>query len=57
VEEDVMNKDWHHDHRLTANATREERIAWHAAHEVACHCRPAPRDLADDIAKYQRGTQ
>lgn len=52
-----MNKDWHHDHRLAANATREERIAWHAAHEVACHCRPAPRDLADDIAKYQRGTQ
>ncbi|MFZ1063552.1 MAG: hypothetical protein WAN30_08790 [Acidimicrobiales bacterium] len=48
-----MNKPWHHEHPLSRTATREQRIAWHAAHNVACHCRPAPKGLEPDIAAYR----
>jgi len=48
-----MNSHWHHEHPLPRSATRAQRVAWHAAHDVACHCRPAPRDLDKDIAQYR----
>jgi hypothetical protein len=48
-----MDKEWHQDHRLDADASRQERVAWHAVHEEVCHCRPAPKDLAEEIRLYK----
>ena len=53
VKEERMNKEWHQHHRLATKASRSERIAWHAAHEDVCDCRPAPEDLAAEIAAYR----
>jgi hypothetical protein len=50
VEVEPMNREWHEQHRLGTDATRAQRVAWHAEHDVVCGCRPAPPDLAEDIA-------
>jgi hypothetical protein len=51
-----MNKEWHRSHPMPARtslqaATREQRIAWHAAHAVACACRDIPPSIRPDVAK------
>jgi hypothetical protein len=46
-----MNKEWHRSHPMPAKATREQRIAWHAAHAVACACRDVPVSIRPDVAK------
>ncbi len=45
-----MNRPWHEQHRLAKDASRSERVAWHAEHEVVCHCRASPAELAMEIA-------
>ena len=44
-----MNKVWHTNHKMPENATREQRIEWHAAHAKACACRPAPASIAREV--------
>jgi hypothetical protein len=47
-----MNKAWHEANPLPSNATRDERIVWHAAHVQACRCRPVPTSLREDVRRY-----
>jgi hypothetical protein len=37
-----LDADWHRTHGMPANATMDQRIAWHVAHQKACSCRPIP---------------
>jgi len=46
-----MNKKWHEANRMPSNATRAERISWHAAHVQACQCRPVPASLREDVQR------
>ncbi|MBR1133351.1 MULTISPECIES: hypothetical protein [Bradyrhizobium] len=50
----AINKDWHRSHRMPPKATREQRIAWHAAHKAACGCRDVPASLRPDVMKLLR---
>ncbi|MBR0958156.1 hypothetical protein [Bradyrhizobium japonicum] len=50
----AINKEWHRSHPMPAKATREQRIAWHAAHKAACGCRDVPPDLRPDVMKLLR---
>jgi hypothetical protein len=47
-----MNKKWHEANPMPANATRDQRIGWHAAHLQACQCRPVPARLHEDVQRH-----
>jgi adenine deaminase len=49
AKKNTINKQWHEAHRMPANATTEQRIAWHVEHAKACGCRPIPPKLAQII--------
>jgi len=49
-----MNKEWHEAHVMPSNATREQRIAWHAEHAAVCGCRPVPPDMVADVEALGR---
>ena len=44
-----LNKEWHLAHRMSANATLQQRIAWHIEHQKNCSCRPIPEKLLVQI--------
>jgi hypothetical protein len=52
-----MNREWHRNHRLARNASKEERIAWHREHAKTCGCRPPPGSIAADLRKRQRSVR
>jgi hypothetical protein len=41
----TINAAWHGRHVMPKNATVEQRIAWHRAHQKHCACRPIPSNL------------
>ncbi len=43
-----LNKEWHLTHRMPANATLQQRIAWHVEHQKNCSCRPTPQKMLDE---------
>ena len=47
----VINREWHRTHRLPRNASREERIQWHAEHAKECGCRPVPPSLRNEVTR------
>jgi len=47
----ALNKEWHRSHRLPTKATREQRIAWYAAHAAGCGCREIPLSIRPDVLK------
>jgi hypothetical protein len=34
-----INSEWHREHRMPANATKQQRAAWHYEHAQHCGCR------------------
>jgi len=36
---------------MPANATIEQRIKWHIAHQKNCGCRPVPEKLMEEMKK------
>ncbi|WP_201760170.1 hypothetical protein [Bradyrhizobium sp. AC87j1] len=50
----AINKEWHRSHRMPLKATRERRVAWHAAHKAACRCRDVSGSLRPDVMKLLR---
>jgi hypothetical protein len=44
-----MNSEWHREHRLPRNASKEERLAWHKEHARVCACRPPPPSILAEI--------
>jgi hypothetical protein len=46
-----VNASWHRGHVLPRNATLEQRIAWHRAHQRACGCRPVPASLRSKMGQ------
>lgn len=41
----TINAAWHKRHVMPRNATVEQRIVWHRAHQEHCACRPIPSKL------------
>ncbi|WP_439394715.1 hypothetical protein ACRQ5Q_36530 [Bradyrhizobium sp. PMVTL-01] len=50
----AINKECHRSHRMSPKATREQRIAWHAARKAACGCRDVPASIRPDVMKLLR---
>jgi hypothetical protein len=46
-----LNKQWHASNKMPKNASLEQRIRWHMAHEKNCSCRPIPKKLKAIIKK------
>jgi len=46
-----INREWHEQHRMPANATLDQRIAWHTEHAKHCSCRPMPGKLMQEIER------
>lgn len=40
-----VNRPWHEAHPMPAKPSRDERVAWHRAHALACACRPVPPSM------------
>lgn len=40
-----MNKAWREKHKMPKNATFEQRVKWHLAHQKNCSCREIPDKL------------
>ncbi|MCI0421782.1 MAG: M20 family metallopeptidase [Acidobacteria bacterium] len=51
-----MNTKWHQQNRMPRQATVEQRLAWHRAHQEHCGCRPAPKGLLGLGARPRAGT-
>jgi hypothetical protein len=52
----AINAKWHKENRMPKNATTEQRIKWHAAHNKNCNCRPGfPAKLAALMKKPKKG--
>jgi hypothetical protein len=49
-----INRAWHAANQMPKNATREQRIDWHARHAGACACREVPASLRAEIEKLRR---
>ena len=47
----ALNKERHRSHRMPTKATREQRVAWHAAHAEVCGCREIPLSIQSDVLK------
>lgn len=50
----ALNEEWHRSHRMPPKATREQRVAWHAAHEAVCGCREILLSIRFDVMKLLR---
>jgi hypothetical protein len=46
-----LNRDWHNEHRMPANATMKQRVAWHVEHAKCCGCHPIPVKVAEEMEK------
>jgi hypothetical protein len=46
-----INKEWHLKNKMPSNATFEQRVKWHLAHQKHCLCRPIPQKLLDEMKK------
>ncbi len=51
MKESKLNRAWHHEHRMPANATMEQRLEWHLDHVKCCGCRPIPAKIAEEMEK------
>lgn len=45
-----LNTVWHLKNKMPKNATEDQRIKWHLAHQKNCKCRPIPAKLAEKLA-------
>jgi hypothetical protein len=45
----AINKEWHSGNIMPKNATFEERVKWHLAHQKNCNCRPIPKKLIAEM--------
>jgi len=45
-----LNRVWHLKNKMPKNATEDQRIKWHLAHQKNCNCRPIPPKLAEKLA-------
>jgi len=47
-----INKEWHLQHKMPANAGFEQRLAWHLEHREHCGCRREfPKKLVKEMKK------
>ncbi len=49
----AINEEWHRSQRVLPEATREQRVAWQAAHAAACGCEILwiPLGIRPDVLK------
>ena len=47
----AINAGWHQAKRMPKNATLQQRIDWHVAHQKRCGCREMPKTVRDTIAR------
>ena len=47
----ALNKEWHRLNRMPPQATRDQRIKWHAEHAAKCSCREIPESIRADVEK------
>lgn len=47
----ILNREWHAANRMPANATLEQRLAWHAGHAANCACREMPASIRAELER------
>jgi hypothetical protein len=52
-----INAAWHDANPMPKNATREQRIEWHARHAEVCACRAVPPSLRNAVAERRAGAK
>jgi hypothetical protein len=46
----AINKEWHLKNKMPSNATFEEKVKWHRAHNKHCTCHPGfPKKLLEEM--------
>lgn len=48
-----INREWHAEHRMPKNPTRDQRGEWHSEHESECGCRTPSEAEALLIAEHR----
>lgn len=46
-----INKEWHLKHIMPKNASFEQKVKWHLAHQKHCQCRSIPKKLLEEMKK------
>jgi hypothetical protein len=50
-----INKAWHEKNRMPKNATLDQRVDWHIAHQQHCQCRSdMPENIKAEIEKRKK---
>lgn len=44
-----INRAWHLAHPMPSRASLEQRLEWHAEHEVNCGCREMPPGIRKEL--------
>lgn len=52
-----INKAWHERNKMPENATMDQRIQWHLAHQENCSCREMPDTVKREIEKRKKEDQ
>jgi len=47
----AINKEWHLANKMPKNATLDQRIEWHLAHQKNCSCRGTPKKIRAEIER------
>lgn len=47
----ILNREWHATHRMPANATLDQRLAWHAGHAANCACREMSASIRAELER------
>ena len=50
----AINAAWHKTHRMPKNATLQQRIDWHVAHQKHCACREMPKTVREAMERRGR---
>jgi len=46
-----INAEWHTQNKMPKNASFEQRVAWHLAHQQHCTCAPIPMRLLEEMER------
>ncbi len=46
-----VNEEWHRANPMPKDASFDQRVAWHLAHQKNCACREVPQKLLEEMKR------
>lgn len=49
----ALDRQWHEQHPMPANASLDQRVAWHVEHAAHCGCRKIPAGILKELERRE----